>query len=211
MLTSSISSFAQAIFSAFERIGERLFRHRSHFFGTLLICLPFLGDQRNALHIFGVSVIVLGLIIRLIAVLSIGAQSRTQIAKKGEERLLVTDGLYSITRNPLYFANILLWVGASLCAGLSGGTFLVLFAVFAAYWLIIRYEESAWSHIDSYNMYCIRVPRWPSLRGAINNRKELGAAISVPSTQWLVALRSERPSIATAICFVALIGGTNVS
>ena len=205
------SSFTQNGDTKCERIGRVIFRHRSIFFGALLLAVLLFCIDDNAIPAYGAGLIVLGLLMRFVAVLSIGSRSRTQIPKRGEESLLVTSGLYSITRNPLYVANIVLWTGVVIFAGLSTGCIVVLVTVISAYWLIIRYEESAWSHVESYNAYCSRVPRWPSLGGIFNSREEVCLAISVSSKQWFAALRSELPSILATVCCVAVIGATNVS
>jgi protein-S-isoprenylcysteine O-methyltransferase Ste14 len=80
---------------------------------------------------------------------------------------LVTDGPFSLVRNPLYFFSFLTFVGA----GLSFGS-LTIAAVFAltffvAHWPTILAEEGVLGDLfgDEYVTYCGHVPRFiPALR-----------------------------------------------
>ena len=75
---------------------------------------------------------------------------------------LVTAGLFSISRNPMYLGLVLAGIGAALISETL--TALVLSAVFALivrYWYI-AYEESAMLRRfgEPYQAYCRRVWRW---------------------------------------------------
>ncbi len=84
-----------------------------------------------------------------------------------KNRTLVTDGPFSIVRNPLYFFSLVGFVGA----GLSFGTFVLagVFALtfFVAHWPTIRTEERVLEELfgDAYRRYRGQVPRFlPALR-----------------------------------------------
>jgi len=99
-----------------------------------------------------------GLAIRMWSILYIGG-------RKSHE--LVTDGPYSLCRNPLYVGTFLLVVGAGLCFEnllMLAAAFLVMAPV---HLLTTRMEERHLLELfpDSYPEYARRVPRfWPRLR-----------------------------------------------
>lgn len=84
-----------------------------------------------------------------------------------KNRTLVTDGPFSLVRNPLYFFSFLAFVGAGLAFGSL--TIAAVFALtfFAAHWPTIRAEEGVLRELfgDEYVTYCRNVPRFiPALR-----------------------------------------------
>ncbi len=84
-----------------------------------------------------------------------------------KNRSLVTDGPFSVVRNPLYFFSFLAFVGTGLSFGsvTLAGVFALTF--FVAHWPTISAEERALEGLfgEDYRSYCRRVPRFvPSLR-----------------------------------------------
>ncbi|HYC53136.1 MAG TPA: isoprenylcysteine carboxylmethyltransferase family protein, partial [Gemmatimonadaceae bacterium] len=75
---------------------------------------------------------------------------------------LVTYGVFSWMRNPLYVGNFLIWIGFVVGSGVWWfiPVAIVLFAV--EYSLIVRYEEGVLESIfgDEYVQYKGRTPRW---------------------------------------------------
>lgn len=111
-----------------------------------------------------------GLIIRIWSIFYIGGRKSHQ---------LVTEGPYSICRNPLYVGNIILVIGVGLCfesIPLLAAAFLVLIPVHI---VATRLEER---HLESkfpaeYPKYREKVPRfWPRLR---NYQTQDTVAVSV--------------------------------
>jgi protein-S-isoprenylcysteine O-methyltransferase Ste14 len=105
----------------------------------------------------GYSFLLAGLAVRMWSILYIGG-------RKSHE--LVTDGPYSICRNPLYLGTSLLAIGAGLCFE----NVLMLIAVFLiiapVHLLAARMEERHLLELfpDTYPEYARRVPRfWPRL------------------------------------------------
>jgi len=88
---------------------------------------------------------------------------------------LVTDGLFSHCRNPLYVGNILIVMGFVFVSGNLTGLIVGSLAFIAIYRLIVHSEESFLSEKfgEPYTAFCNDVPRWiPRFKGlsdTINN------------------------------------------
>ncbi|MEZ4749727.1 MAG: isoprenylcysteine carboxylmethyltransferase family protein [Bdellovibrionota bacterium] len=112
---------------------------------------------------------------------------------------LVCAGPFRYVRNPLYIANITMYVSWAVLFGL--GTYAVLAAAFFViqYSLIVRYEEGILTSTfgEAYREYQKRVPRWfPRLSRA--------SKASEHPFQLVPALRSERSTfVAMALTAVA--------
>ena len=110
------------------------------------------------LEFAGYLVLLAGLAIRIWCIFYIGGRKSQQI---------VTQGPYSICRNPLYVGTFLLAIGAGLC--FENLIMLALCApiVLITHFLVVRMEEA---HLEAsfgeeYRRYKRRVPRyWPRLR-----------------------------------------------
>ena len=107
------------------------------------------------LAIFGILVILLGLIIYILAI-------KIKITKAIKENRLLTTGVYSIVRNPIYSAWLLLCTGVLLCSG-SLLLALLLFLIFWAYLTILmKHTEEKWLtklYGAPYTEYCKKVNR----------------------------------------------------
>lgn len=107
------------------------------------------------LAILGILVILLGLIIYILAI-------KIKITKAIKENRLLTTGVYSIVRNPIYSAWLLLCTGALLCSG-SLLLALLLFLIFWAYLTILmKHTEEKWLtklYGAPYTEYCKKVNR----------------------------------------------------
>jgi protein-S-isoprenylcysteine O-methyltransferase Ste14 len=103
-----------------------------------------------------------------------------------KNRSLVTEGPFSIVRNPLYFCSFLAFVGAGLSfeSFALAGVFALTF--FATHWPTIHAEERHLEEIfgDAYRAYRARVPRFfPALR-----RPEPGSALEAEPRLFAKAL-----------------------
>ncbi len=81
-----------------------------------------------------------------------------------KESALLTDGPYSISRNPLYFFSFLGGLGITFIMGSLLFSFLFIVFFFSYYWPVIRFEEKKLikRHGADYERYCEEVPRfWP--------------------------------------------------
>ncbi len=105
--------------------------------------------------ILGVLIILVGLIIYILAI-------KIKITKAIKENRLLTTGVYSIVRNPIYSAWLLLCTGVLLCSG-SLILALLLFLIFWVYLTILmKHTEEKWLtklYGSPYTEYCKKVNR----------------------------------------------------
>lgn len=89
-------------------------------------------------------------------------RARTTLDPNGVPDHLVTSGPFSITRNPMYFANTLLMIGVGLVSGITWFLPLALIAAFATQKLAIEREEKVLMERfgKRYRDYSKRVRRW---------------------------------------------------
>ena len=133
-------------------MGEFLFKYRGQIPVLLfLLVIPFIYKtdytlfsesiiQKN--NIISIIIICFGILIRFYTVGKTpagtsGRNRQKQIAKK-----LNTQGIYSITRNPLYFANYMIWLGISVYSLNTSFTIIISFFFFIYYGQIIKTEEN---------------------------------------------------------------------
>jgi protein-S-isoprenylcysteine O-methyltransferase Ste14 len=136
------------------------FKLRSYTPIPLLILLVATADPQWRAFLWGLALIVLGEGFRLWAVAHAGGSTRTRHVGAPE---FVTSGPFAHTRNPLYIANLLIYVGIT---GLAGGKILwiavaIVFSVIQ-YSLIISLEEETLLSLlgIEYALYRRSVPRW---------------------------------------------------
>jgi protein-S-isoprenylcysteine O-methyltransferase Ste14 len=101
--------------------------------------------------------------------------------------VLVTEGPYSLVRNPLYFFSLLGFAGTGLAFGsLALGALLVLI-FFATHWPSIRREEKALERLfgEAYGEYRARVPRFLPRIG----RARSSGVVALDAERFRVALR----------------------
>lgn len=138
-------------------------------------------------HRWGLALVALaaGEALRLASVRWIGPRSRTRGADVGP---LVTAGPYARTRNPLYVANGLIWLGAGLLGGPGWALAWALSWVLVYPHVVAREEANvARQHQEAFSTWAARVPRWlPVGRGE---------GSGAPPWSWRAAARSERPTL----------------
>lgn len=142
------------------RIGAVLFRYRG-FLPVPFLLVPLLvpGNQTRTGWIVATLIIVIGEAFRLAGVSAAGTVTRR---RSRDVQRLVTYGIFSWMRNPLYVGNFLIWAGFVVGSGVLWflPVALVLFAI--EYTLIVRYEEGVLESIFGleYVAYKQRTPRW---------------------------------------------------
>jgi len=159
-----------------ERLGQVFFGFRDYLTPvglaiTLLVSRPqpFLGSPRadGWLDLVGIAVAALGQSLR-IAVIGYAYIRRGGIDKRIAAPLLVREGFYGHSRNPMYVGNFGLLLGLSLVYNAPVVYLVILPAFVFAIWTIIRAEERflADKFGADYQAYSREVPRLlPRLRG----------------------------------------------
>ena len=157
MTTPSVSAAER---SRSARIGAVLFRNRSWLpvpFLVVPLLVPVAQTTRG--WSLAAAVILIGELVRLAGVAAAGSVTRRR--SRAVQRL-VTYGIFSWLRNPLYVGNLLIWVGFVIGSGVTWflPVAIVLFAI--EYTLIVRYEEGVLESIfgTEYVAYKQRTPRW---------------------------------------------------
>lgn len=157
MTSPTISSAEQ---SRTARVGAFLFRYRG-FLPVPFLLIPLLvpGQQTRTGWLIGALFILLGETVRLAGVSAAGTVTRRR--SRNVQRL-VTYGIFSWVRNPLYVGNFLIWTGFVIGAGVLWflPIAIVLFAI--EYSLIVRYEEGVLESIfgREFLAYKAVTPRW---------------------------------------------------
>jgi protein-S-isoprenylcysteine O-methyltransferase Ste14 len=192
-----VPQISQSELSPSARVGRILFKNRG-WLPILFLGVPLLapGNLSAAHWIIGLFLIAIGEFFRLAGVAAAGTTTRRR--SRNVQRL-VTYGIFSWSRNPLYNGNFLVWIG--FCV-ISGVIWFLPFAVllFAAeYGLIVRYEEGVLESIfgRQYLDYKMCVPRWLPKKP---EDTEMG------EHNWREAFRSETSTfIQYAVLIVAFI------
>jgi protein-S-isoprenylcysteine O-methyltransferase Ste14 len=177
------------------RLGNVIFRVRDVLFPLVLLTVAFgtrpriAGGSMATDHLMDAAGVLVSLSGQALRVLVIGL---VYITRGGQNRqvwanALVDTGMFAHSRNPLYVANLLLYIGLSIVHN-GWAMYLIVLPFFAiAYFCIVAAEEEYLSGRfgDEYVEYCRRVPRWvPSLRG-------LSSTLRSTEFDWLKVLRKE--------------------
>ncbi len=165
----------------------------------LAILLVSLGrDPRTWLAwSIGAPLVILGEGLRLWAIGHIGRSARTRRAKA---RRLVATGPYTLSRNPLYVGNVLIYVGFAAASGLFWMMPVALVWFAFQYHCIVAWEEGVLREKqgESYLEYCAQVPRW------FPTRRPIGLARG-PAYPLSEILYRERDTLLGLIVVTALL------
>ena len=130
--------------------------------------LPLIRFDPPGLLWAGAAIVVLGVCIAGPAMLRF-RRAGTNFHTFKEPGVLVTDGPYAISRNPMYVGMVLAGLGAALItATLAGVILAAAYALVVRYWYI-AYEERAMRRQfgERYDAYCRKVGRWLGRRRTI--------------------------------------------
>lgn len=147
------------------KLGNFFFRTRNYLFPVfyIILFLPFPRISENYMPIFliGLGVALIGQMVRMLTI------GMVYIVRGGKNRRiyaegLVTDGLFSHCRNPMYVGNILLVIGMSILSNSMFAVFIMIPLFIFIYEAIVRAEESFLRNKfgSGFNDYCDRVNRW---------------------------------------------------
>jgi protein-S-isoprenylcysteine O-methyltransferase Ste14 len=181
--------------SAAARVGNLVFRIRDALFPIVLLTVAFgtrprlAGGSMATDHLVdavGIGASIAGQALRVMVIglvyITRGGQNRQVWANT-----LVDTGMFAHSRNPLYLANLLLFLGLAIVHNGWAMYLLVVPFFVAAYACIIAAEEQylLGRFGSSYADYCRRVPRWlPRLAG-------LSSTLRGTRFDWLKVLRKE--------------------
>lgn len=178
-----------------------LFKFRSFTPIPLLILLLILAKPTILSIVIGLSVMLLGELLRLWAVAHAGGATRT---RNVGAPYLVTTGPYAYIRNPLYFGNIIIYLGVVLIGnnGLEWMLPLTFLYFFIQYYLIISLEEETLLKIfgSEYETYKLKVPKLFPLFGYVTPKESR-------KNDWKEAFRSERSTFLSQVTVLLLLIG----
>ena len=158
--TTGAAPISQAEQSTSARIGSVLFRHRGWLpVPFLLVPLLARGYPGAATWAVGVILIAVGEAVRLAGVAAAGTVTRR---RSRTVQRLVTYGIFSWMRNPLYVGNFLIWMGFTVASGVLWFLPLAIILFGVEYTFIVRYEEGVLESIfgEEYLAYKARTSRW---------------------------------------------------
>ena len=124
------------------------------------------GVVMNSIFFIGLLVFILGLSIEIIA-----DYQKTVFRRKIENKdKFITTGLWSLSRHPNYFGEILLWTGIAIMSisSLQGLQYITLISPIFVYILLVYISgvrileaqaEKKWGHLDSFKEYIKNTPR----------------------------------------------------
>ncbi len=164
------------------RIGALLFKNRG-WLPILILGVPIVapGSTSPNRWIVGAFLIALGEAFRLAGVAAAGTTTRRR--SRNVQRL-VTYGIFSWSRNPLYNGNFLVWMGFCVISGVMWFLPIAVLLFGAEYGFIVRYEEGVLESTFGrlYLDYKNKVPRWLPIKP---DKPEHG------EHDWAQAFRSE--------------------
>lgn len=153
----------------FRKIGNIFFKYRSYTPLPLLLLMIFFINPTTASVLAGLAVAVCGEAIRLWAVSYAGSETRVTSGVGGT--YLVTQGPYAIVRNPLYWGNILIYLGMGIMSNALFPylqIFAVLYFLFQYYCIILSEEDFLRSKFkDVFEKYFNNVGRFIPFAGKV--------------------------------------------
>jgi protein-S-isoprenylcysteine O-methyltransferase Ste14 len=184
------------------RLGHFLFKYRDYLFPLVFVVLiltttpelPFGNSQLDRwLGLVGFAVTMLGQGCRLLAVGSVDNIRRRGRQKQIGARILIRNGIFAHTRNPLYLGNLLIISGLVLIADCRWWYLLVLPGFVGVYWAIVLAEEEFLRQQfgQEYAAYVQAVNRFvPTLRGLLRS-------LTHGAFSWPRALKKESGVLCT--------------
>jgi len=180
------------------RIGGVLFKNRG-WLPILFLGVPLLapGDTSPNRWVVGAFLIALGEAFRLAGVAAAGTTTRR---RSRNVHRLVTYGIFSWSRNPLYNGNFLVWIGFCVISGVMWFLPVAVLLFGLEYSFIVRYEEGVLESTfgREYLDYKNSVPRWIPTRP---KEPETGGL------EWREAWRSEISTFLQYLVLIALFVG----
>jgi protein-S-isoprenylcysteine O-methyltransferase Ste14 len=175
------------------RIGAVLFKNRG-WLPILFLGIPILAPGTTSPNrwVVGAFLIALGEAFRLAGVAAAGTTTRR---RSRNVHRLVTYGVFSWSRNPLYNGNFLVWIGFVVVSGVMWFLPIAVLLFGTEYSFIVRYEEGVLESTFGrvYLDYKNAVPRWLPVKPHEPERGEL---------DWREASKSE---VSTFLQYLVLV------
>lgn len=152
-------------------IGNFFFHHRNVAFPALVVALFLIAVSPHQLFgsmfyedvkdVFALLIALCGLAVRGVVV-GHSYVKRAGLSKNIHANQLVTHGMFSLCRNPLYLGNMLIYIGVFIMHGDLVVMTLGIALYFFIYQCIILAEEAYITKMfgEAYSAYCREVPRW---------------------------------------------------
>jgi protein-S-isoprenylcysteine O-methyltransferase Ste14 len=194
-----------------KKLSKQIFQYRSYTPLPFLILMFIFQEATLTSLVVGFSIVIIGEFIRLWGVSYAGSETRTTGGGVGGTYLVVS-GPFAHVRNPLYFGNIMIYIGIGVMSMALYPYLLIIAALFFyfQYFTIIREEESFLSSKfgEHYADYFSKVPRWIPTFSKYEN-----PGIEQPPFKLNMGLRSEKRTLQaillTTITLIILFEITN--
>lgn len=145
-----------------KRLGKILFKYRSYTPLPFVFMMILFMEPTLISLLLGIVVVIIGEAIRVWSVGYAGSETRTTSGVGGSN--LVTQGPYSLIRNPLYWGNIMIYSGVGFMSNAIFPYLLIIAFVYFVfqYYLIILNEEEylKQTYKEEFNEYCKHVNRF---------------------------------------------------
>ncbi|MDB4906775.1 MAG: putative rane protein [Gemmatimonadetes bacterium] len=193
-MTTPTPTISAAEQSTSARVGAVLFRHRG-WLPVPFLLVPLLVPAQQTMQgwLVALVLILVGEAVRMAGVAAAGTVTRRR--SRNVQRL-VTYGIFSRVRNPLYVGNFLIWIGFGVGSGVLWFIPIAVLLFAVEYTFIVRYEEGVLESIfgQEYLDYKARTNRWiPGSRRA--------DAVADGEHHWAEAWKSE---VSTFLQYVAI-------
>ena len=193
------------------KIGVFLFKFRNFLFPLYILGL-FILFRPPVSKIFGSEqllivqdlvaalIAIFGLIVRGV-VIGLAYIKRGGLNKKVYAENLVTEGMFSVSRNPLYVGNMLIYVGQFLMFGNYFCFVIGFFSFFLIYECIIAAEESYLRNKFglAFDEYCSDVRRW------MPNLGKIGEAVTGMKFDWKKVVFKDYSTMCSTLTILALL------
>jgi protein-S-isoprenylcysteine O-methyltransferase Ste14 len=145
-----------------KKLGNILFKYRSYTPLPFVFLMILFMNPTPLSMVVGFMILLIGESIRIWSVSYAGSETRTTSGVGGSN--LVTQGPYALIRNPLYWGNIMMYVGIGIMSNALYPMLLIIAAAYFIfqYYLIIFNEEDYLrvTYKDNFETYCNHVHRF---------------------------------------------------
>lgn len=185
-----------------KELSKKIFKYRSYTPLPFLLLMLIFQEATATSLIVGFIIVLIGEFFRLWAVSYAGSETRTTGGGVGGTYLVVS-GPFAHVRNPLYFGNMVIYIGLGVMS-MAVYPYLLIIAVlffYFQYHTIIKDEEKFLENKfgDKYRDYFSKVPRWIPTFAKFEN-----PGLEQPPFKLNMGFRSEKRTL-QAILITAII------